>query len=132
MTSPHEMPVLLAPPVVPAGDSDQFIETLIETARRNIDRPATAIAVAPTQIVAAGGWCAPPPPEGSSPELAYEVLRPSVAEDVPALAEQLACGCSVDVLETGSHLPGCAVLNIPSEVSDPEEVTATRAGVDHE
>lgn len=34
-----------------------------------------------------GGWCAP--------------------------AEPLACGCSMDVLETAVHEPGCTVLDVP-------------------
>ena len=125
MTELDQVPLLLDV-ATPTDASDPFVESLIELAQRNLDRAGAASAS--MVLTAAGGWCAPHPPEGSAPAQAHEILRPSVAEEAPAPTEMLACGCSVDVLETGTHLPGCAVLNIPSEVSDPEEVNATRAG----
>jgi hypothetical protein len=113
MTSEHELPALLALPAVPPEDGDPFIDALIEAARRNVDRPAAAIAVVPTQFFTAGGWCAPYDPDRAS--------RPNPA--LPSGVEyelavpRLACGCTETVLETGTHEPGCTVLDIPTEAA---------------
>lgn len=106
MTSLHELPALLTSPTVQADDGDPFIDTLIETARRNIARPGAAIAVVPVQLTAAVGWCAPHDPD-------YEPPTPA-----PPKVPRLVCGCPEAMLEIGQHERGCTVLDILATVEE--------------
>ncbi|MCW6003873.1 hypothetical protein K1W54_04650 [Micromonospora sp. CPCC 205371] len=91
-----QIPLLLQPPAVSAGEPDPFVTTLIELMRRNLADPAAANAMMP--LTAAAGWCAPPDPNRPLPPV----------PDVP----RLACGCPEAVLETGHHQPECDVIGV--------------------
>jgi hypothetical protein len=98
---------------------DEFWEVALEVCWRHyLGEPAFVLSVPPEEaesasasvnedgagLTAAGGWCAPFDPDRG---VEFDLAIP-----------RLACGCPETVLETGTHEPGCTVLDIPATVEE--------------
>lgn len=102
--------------------------------------PSTEATIPSGTLIAAAGWCAPYDPEAApvvdtpttdtpdpfmaamvetaqrnlrQPGVAQSMVVPGDGQVLTASPEPLACGCSVGVLETAMHEPGCTVLDVP-------------------
>lgn len=84
--APYDPEAAVAGDTPATEEPDSFVATLVDSARQNLSNPGEAASAV--------------------------VLR--AAGEPTLLPEQLDCGCSIEVLETGLHQPGCTVLDIPA------------------